>query len=75
MEKKVAILTAILMSCFMAFVLSGVFTFLNFGATLEWITAWLSGFAVAWPLALALVLMFGRPINKLAERLAGVTPK
>ncbi len=75
MEKKVAILTAVLMSCFMALVLSGVFTFLSFGATLAWASAWLNGFAIAWPLALALVLIFGRPISKLAERLAGATPK
>ena len=71
MEKKIAIVTAIMMSGFMAFVLSGVFTLLNVGFGIAWLFAWLQGFSIAWPLALVLALVAGKPISSLARRLVG----
>ena len=61
MEKMIAILTAIMMLGFMAFVLSGVFTLINIGFGFAWL--------IAWPLALVLALLAGKPISILAERL------
>jgi hypothetical protein len=69
-EKKVQIITAILMSAFMSLLLSGFFSWLNLGFTLIWLKAWAIGFSMGWPLALGTVLIVGRPIRQLAIRLA-----
>ena len=70
-ETKIQIVTAVLMSCFMSLLLSGFFSWLNLGFTQAWLTAWLNGFAMGWPLALGTVLIVGRPIRQIAVRLAG----
>lgn len=70
-DKKIQIVTAVLMSCFMSLLLSGFFTWLNLGFTQVWLRAWASGFAMGWPLALGTVLVVGRPIRQIAIRLAG----
>jgi hypothetical protein len=70
-ETKIQIVTAVLMSCFMSLLLSGFFTLLNLGFTQLWLKAWVSGFAMGWPLALGTVLIVGRPIRRIAIRLAG----
>lgn len=69
-EKKVNIIQAILMSAFMAFMLSGFFSFSAHGVTMLWLHAWLKGFLMAWPIALILVVTFGRLIRQLAEYIA-----
>ncbi len=71
-ETKIQIATAIMMSCVMSALLSGFFTWLNLGFTSRWLTAWAGGFAMGWPLALAMVLVIGKPIRRIAVRLAGL---
>ena len=72
LQKRIGIINGILMSGFMAFLLSGFFTWFNLGVTLAWLYAWAKGFAIAWPLAFVLVALVGSTIRKLAVRIATV---
>jgi Protein of unknown function (DUF2798) len=55
------------MSLAMSFALSGFFTLMAFSISERRGRAWISGFAVGWPLAFALSLLIGTPARRLAE--------
>jgi len=52
-QKKTVILAQILISGMMAFCMTGTFSFLQEGATYEWIGIWARTFIAAWPIAFA----------------------
>ncbi|WP_422374238.1 DUF2798 domain-containing protein [Roseibium sp.] len=60
------LVTSVVMSGFMSIALSGVFTFLEFGMGLAWLTAWGASILIAWPLAIGLDLVFGASVRALA---------
>ncbi|KFC67337.1 hypothetical protein FF80_02258 [Devosia sp. LC5] len=66
-NKKTLILAQALISLMMAFCMTGIFTFLPFGATTEWLAAWSKGFIMAWPIAFCLSM----PVGKIAFGIAG----
>ena len=70
MEKKQTIILAqALISCLMAFLMTGIFTFVEFGLTQEWAAVWLRNYIVAWPVAFVLSLVVSHQCIKLAIRL------
>jgi hypothetical protein len=48
---------ALIMSCLMAFIMSGLITIINTGIDGAVLYRWLKGFAIAWPIAFVLVLL------------------
>ena len=50
-DKKTNTIYGILVSGFMSFTLSGLFSLTALGFGTEWLRAWAGGFAVAWPLS------------------------
>jgi hypothetical protein len=54
------------MSGFMSTALSGMFSFLQFGVSLDWLRVWGESILIAWPVAASLDLMFGAHIRKLS---------
>lgn len=64
------LVTSIVMSGFMSIALSGVFTALEFGMSLDWLTAWGTSILIAWPLAIGLDLIFGSLLRALANQVA-----
>ena len=65
-DLKMTLVLSAIMSLAMSCVLSGLFTLMAFGISERWGRAWISGFAVGWPLAFALSLLIGRPARRLA---------
>ncbi|MDX1342299.1 MAG: DUF2798 domain-containing protein [Reinekea sp.] len=71
MDKKVNIISGVIMSALMAIALSGFFTLTKMGFVPGWGLAWAKGFMSAWPLALLLSMVIAKPVRSLAMRLAG----
>lgn len=71
MDKKVNIISGVIMSALMAIALSGFFTLTKMGFVPGWGLAWVKGFMSAWPLALVLSMVIAKPVRSLAMRLAG----
>lgn len=46
-----------IMSCLMAFMMSGLLTVINTGVDDGFVIRWLRGFLIAWPIAFVLVLL------------------
>ncbi|MBR9862904.1 MAG: DUF2798 domain-containing protein [Rhodobacteraceae bacterium] len=61
---------AVVMSGFMSVALSGVFTGLEFGLTLNWLAHWGQSILIAWPVAIALDLSFGSNLRRISGALA-----
>jgi MFS family permease len=64
------LLFPILMSCYMAFLMTGLITYINTGFDGDFGWRWLQAFLIAWPIAGVLVLVGGQRIRHLSERLA-----
>jgi hypothetical protein len=71
MDKKINIISGVIMSAVMAVALSGFFTLTKMGFVPGWGQAWAMGFASAWPLALILSMLIAKPVRKVATVLAG----
>jgi len=69
-EQRAKLVNAVLMSGFMALMMSGCLSLINFGPTPKWLWGWGRSFLFAWPLAFVLSLCFGRRIMLLSRRLA-----
>jgi len=59
----------ILMSCYMAFMMTGLITYINTGVAGDFGWRWLHAFVIAWPIAAILVFFGGQPIRTLSERI------
>ena len=64
--KRTLIVAQILISCMMAFLMVGIFSFVEFGATQVWLENWISRFIVAWPIAFVLSIF----VSNLSFRIA-----
>lgn len=70
LENTTRIIHALIMSGFMSTALSGVFSWLEFGFTTAWLAVWIRSIFIAWPVALALDVIFGSYLRNLAKGLA-----
>ncbi|MDI7864908.1 DUF2798 domain-containing protein [Rhizobiaceae bacterium n13] len=66
-DTKTILIAQIFISGMMACLMTGFFSFLKLGPTLQWLQEWPSAFVVAWPVAFCLSLVVG----PLAFRIAG----
>lgn len=57
---------SLVMSGFMSTALSGMFSFLQFGVSLDWLRVWGESILIAWPVAASLDMMFGAHIRRLS---------
>jgi len=69
MDKKTLIIAQIIITCLMAFSMSGVMSAVGLGLTREWLYAWPGQFALAWPIAFVLTQVATRIAFPLAFRL------
>ena len=67
MQDKALLIQPVVMSGFMAFMMTAVITYMNIGWVPDFITRWLYAFAVAWPLA-ALAAFIALPISQRITR-------
>ena len=70
-DTKTIIIAQIFISCMMAFLMTGIFSFLNLGPTLQWLQDWSWCFVRAWPIAFVLSLVVGKLAFKLAGAITG----
>ncbi|HDZ81707.1 MAG TPA: DUF2798 domain-containing protein [Roseobacter sp.] len=66
MNKKVKIISGVIMSGVMAAALSGFFTVTKMGLVPGWQAAWGLGFVSGWPIALILSMLIARPVRALS---------
>ncbi len=67
MQDKARLIQPVVMSGFMAFMMTAVITYMNIGLVADFIARWLHAFAVAWPLA-ALAAFIALPISQRITR-------
>lgn len=65
-NKKELIVAQIFISVMMAFLMTGIFSFIQLGATTDWLSRWEKSFVMAWPIAFVLSLIIGPLAFKLA---------
>ncbi|WP_449414635.1 DUF2798 domain-containing protein [Ochrobactrum teleogrylli] len=75
MSPKTLILAQALISCMMAFLMTGFMGFLHLGLTEAWLHDWISNFVIAWPVAFCFSLVVGRIAFKLAFAMTGPSKK
>ena len=68
LESRLNLVFGIMMSAFMAVVLSGVMTWFNSPEGLFTLQRWARSFILAWPIAFSLLLTVGPLIRKLAMK-------
>ena len=69
-DRRIGLLTGLMMSSAMSLALSGFFTFLAVGLSPMWPLAWGRSFLLGWPIAFALAAVLAGPIRRMAMRLA-----
>ena len=67
-DTKTIVIAQIFISGMMACLMTGFFSFLNFGPTAQWLNEWPRAFIIAWPVAFCLSLLVG----PLSFRIAGM---
>ena len=67
MQDKARFIQPVIMSGFMAFMMTAVITYMNIGGVPDFVIRWLHAFAVAWPLA-ALAAFIALPISQRITR-------
>ena len=67
MQNKARFIQPVVMSGFMAFMMTAVITYMNIGWVSDFVTRWLHAFIVAWPLA-ALAAFIALPISQRITR-------
>lgn len=65
-KKQTLILAQIFISLMMAFLMTGIFSFVELGMNQEWLYTWAKHFVVAWPIAFILSLFVSNLGFKLA---------
>lgn len=58
-DKKLIILAQAFISCFMAFLMTGIMGFVHGGFAEGWHMQWMTGFVLAWPIAFLLSMVVG----------------
>lgn len=66
MDKKIALLAQVFMTCIMAATMSGIMSLIALGPSQEWLAGWPLQFAIAWPIAFALTMVAWPASMKLA---------
>lgn len=61
---------SLVMSSFMSMALSGVFSFLEFGLSTQWLQVWAHSILIAIPIAFSLDMIFGDKLRLLSGKLA-----
>lgn len=72
-ESRLNLVFGVLMSGFMAIVLSGVMTWFNSAEGQFTLLRWVRSFILAWPIAFSLLLTVGPLIRRLAMKLVDIT--
>ena len=67
MPDKARFIQPVVMSGFMAFMMTAVITYMNIGWVTDFVSRWLHAFAVAWPLA-ALAAFIALPVSQRITR-------
>jgi len=67
-NKKLLIISQMFISLMMAFLMSGIFSFIEFGMTMAWLNTWMQHFIIAWPIAFILSIFVGSLGFKLANK-------
>ncbi|HGF7192462.1 TPA: DUF2798 domain-containing protein [Vibrio cholerae] len=67
-KKKTLIVAQLFISLMMAFLMTGIFSFLELGMSHVWLQTWMSKFIVAWPIAFILSIFVGNLGFKLATK-------
>lgn len=67
MQNKARLIQPVVMSGFMALMMTAVITYMNIGWVADFVTRWLHAFAVAWPLA-ALAAFIALPVSQRITR-------
>jgi hypothetical protein len=70
-DAKTIIIAQVFISCMMAFLMTGIFSFLSLGPTIEWLHAWPKAFLTAWPIAFVLSLFVGKLSFRIAAMITG----
>ena len=70
-DTKTIVIAQALISCMMAWLMTGFFGFLHFGPTTAWLREWFGAFVIAWPVAFVLSLFVGRLGFSIAGRITG----
>lgn len=60
MDKKTLLIAQVLMTCMMAFCMSGIMSALHMGLTAEWFALWKWQFIIAWPIAFLMTQIVSR---------------
>lgn len=68
-DKKTLLIAQLLMTFMMAFLMSGIMSLLQLGATVTWLQVWPQQFIIAWPIAFCLTLFVSKIAFGVAHRL------
>jgi hypothetical protein len=69
-KKHAPLVFALMMSCSMAFIMSGALTFINLGFSSDSVQRWLLIFPKAWLVAFPVVLVLAPMVRKITEKIA-----
>ncbi|KHT62644.1 major facilitator superfamily permease [Photobacterium gaetbulicola] len=67
-KKQTLIIAQIFISFMMAFLMTGIFSFIELGLTKVWLYTWMKHFITAWPIAFVLSIFVGNLGFKFANR-------
>lgn len=67
-KKQTLIIAQLFISLMMAFLMTGIFSFIELGMTHMWLYTWMKQFIVAWPIAFVLSIFVGNVGFKLANK-------
>lgn len=70
-EKRTILVAQVLITCMMAFLMSGIMSLIALGPSELWLKSWPTQFITAWPIAFVLTLFISRFAFYLAIRLTG----
>ena len=69
-EKKTLLIAQVFMTFMMAFLMSGILSFIQMGPTADWLDFWPRQFVIAWPIAFCLTLFVSKIAFGLAYKIA-----
>ncbi|WGV99156.1 DUF2798 domain-containing protein [Vibrio sp. YMD68] len=67
-KKQTLIIAQIFISFMMAFLMTGIFSFIELGMTKVWLYTWMTHFITAWPIAFVLSIFVGSLGFKFANK-------
>lgn len=75
LDKTTLILAQVFISCFMAFLMTGIFGLINMGLRADFAWHWAQAFITGWPIAFVLSMLVGPVSFKLARLVRGLAPQ